>query len=180
MNHAHVLFTMLAFTLFLLALTTYVMSIKKQEKEEEAKCSSSSQSVYFEELQSLSKDKEQDRSVRIKAVYQLADESAKCLKAEEARDRIAIIKKHYYNNVFQEQLKKSHYAIPNLFRIRSARLFMDEISLLNEDEDAAQMGALLYELENITLKIYQRTHDWDSPEITNHLQAVKEYWEDQQ
>lgn len=132
------------------------------------------QSSYIARLDELAMDKKKTRQERISIVLQLSQDSAADLTVDEAYERIETILKHYQNNVFKEQLAKSFYAIPHLFRIQSTRIFMDEMADLNEDIEAGEVADVLADFESITLMIYERTHDWNHPTIQSHLQSIQE------
>lgn len=177
MDPVMILMIMFVLSIFLLALSLYV-TLFNQSKQEDEDTPMSRQTFYFDQLDALAKDKEKTKEERITEVYLLADESAKDITLDEVDVRMAKIKKHYYNNVFKEQLKKSFYAVPHLFRISSVRIFMEDMAELNDDKEAGQMAELLLEFESITSMIYERTHDWDSPEVIDHLIAIEKHFPD--
>lgn len=134
------------------------------------------QSSFFECINELVEDKTMSRAERISNVQQIATDSAAVLTKREADERIDMIWKLYHNNVFKEQLAKTFFAVPHLFRIQSARIFMDELAELNEDIQAGEVADVLADFEAITILIYEGTHSWDSSRVQAHLQSIEELW----
>lgn len=169
-----VIIMILAFILSVVSGISFYYKHTKPEQKALKQRELNNQDSYFDSLNELAKNKEITKQDRIEIVHRLAEESAANLTAQEADERIEMIWKFYRNNVFKEQLSKSFFAVPHLFRIQSTRIFMDEMAELNDDIEAREIADVLADFEAITTMIYVGSHNWDSSRVQAHLQAIEE------
>lgn len=165
-----------AFILSIVSSISFYYKYTKPAQEANRNNQLDRQSSFFESINELMEDKSMSRSERISHVQQIATDSAAVLTVQEAHERIDMIWRLYHNNVFREQLAKTFFALPHLFRIQSARIFMDDTAELNEDIQAGEVADVLADFEAIAILIYEGTHGWDSTRVQAHLRAIEEQW----
>lgn len=153
----------------------YIYAKRDTEEKQIIEAKINRQTSYFETLNDLSKRTAMPKEEVIREVRQLAMRSAEDLTDSEADERIAMIFRQYRNNVFFEQLPKATYAIPHLFRIQSARFFIERVANEFEDEEMNHIADTLNEIEEVVLAIYQDGLNWGSPQVKEHVEQINAF-----